>query len=384
MPIVNEKYENFWNRVIVDNQFGKNFKIDQRKSICHLHLPKIIKNDKFGHLIYKKGDYIRNQYEIICTLGEGTFGKVALVSDKIRRHDAPQTQALKIVKNIEKYREAAKLEINVLKMIKKLDTKQKSNCVNLIDWFDYQGHICISFEVLGSSVFDFLKNNNYQSFPLEQIKSISHQLLKACKFLHENHITHTDLKPENMLFIDSSFVTLYDKSTSKRYMKVKKTAIKLIDFGSATFDHEHHSSLISTRHYRALEVILNNGWFQSCDIWSIGAILFELYRGFTLFQTHDDKEHLAMMQRILGPIPSNLLNKSKVYFLNDGKLIYENNSPLIQYVHKQCKPLKDYMLARSEQHLLLFDLIALLLNYDPNQRITSKAGLDHSFFMEMS
>jgi CDC-like kinase len=65
---------------------------------------------------------------------------------------------------------------------------------------------------------------------------------------------------------------------------VKRTEIKLIDFGSATFDWEHHSTIVSTRHYRAPEVILELGWSQPCDVWSIGCILFELYLGFTLFQ----------------------------------------------------------------------------------------------------
>jgi CDC-like kinase len=45
------------------------------------------------------------------------------------------------------------------------------------------------------------------------------------------------------------------------------------------------------------------GWAQPCDVWSVGCILFELYLGVTLFQTHDNREHLAMMERILGPIP---------------------------------------------------------------------------------
>jgi serine/threonine protein kinase len=45
------------------------------------------------------------------------------------------------------------------------------------------------------------------------------------------------------------------------------------------------------------------GWTQPCDVWSVGCILFELYLGVTLFQTHDNREHLAMMERILGPIP---------------------------------------------------------------------------------
>lgn len=45
------------------------------------------------------------------------------------------------------------------------------------------------------------------------------------------------------------------------------------------------------------------GWSQPCDVWSIGCIMFELHLGITLFQTHDNREHLAMMERILGPVP---------------------------------------------------------------------------------
>ena len=37
---------------------------------------------------------------------------------------------------------------------------------------------------------------------------------------------------------------------------VKSSDMRLIDFGSATFDHEHHSTVVSTRHYRAPEVVL--------------------------------------------------------------------------------------------------------------------------------
>lgn len=37
---------------------------------------------------------------------------------------------------------------------------------------------------------------------------------------------------------------------------VKNSDTRLIDFGSATFDDEHHSTIVSTRHYRAPEVIL--------------------------------------------------------------------------------------------------------------------------------
>lgn len=48
---------------------------------------------------------------------------------------------------------------------------------------------------------------------------------------------------------------------------IKDTEVRLIDFGSATFDDEHHSTVVSTRHYRAPEVILGNNYFFSfCDL----------------------------------------------------------------------------------------------------------------------
>lgn len=102
--------------------------------------------------------------------------------------------------------------------------------------------------------------------------------------------------------------------------RLKSTHIKLIDFGSATFDHEHHSTIVSTRHYRAPEVILELGWSQPCDVWSVGCILFELYLGITLFQTHDNREHLAMMERILGPIPYRMARKTKYLVLSAQSL----------------------------------------------------------------
>ena len=41
---------------------------------------------------------------------------------------------------------------------------------------------------------------------------------------------------------------------SKRILKA--TEIRLIDFGSATFETEYHSTVVCTRHYRAPEIIL--------------------------------------------------------------------------------------------------------------------------------
>ncbi len=120
---------------------------------------------------------------------------------------------------------------------------------------------------------------------------------------------------------------------------MKNTEVRLIDFGSATFDWEHHSKVVSTRHYRAPEVILELGWAQPCDVWSVGCIMFELYLGFTLFQTHDNREHLAMMEKILGIIPERLSRRSRTKYFSGGRLLWDESSSAGKYVRDNCKPL---------------------------------------------
>ncbi|KAI4489774.1 hypothetical protein M0804_003956 [Polistes exclamans] len=338
--------------------------------------PPSVEDDEDGHLVYQSGDILANRYKVLATLGEGTFGKVVKVKDLQMDH----VMALKIIKNVEKYREAAKLEINALEKIAAKDPEGHHLCVKMLDWFNYHGHMCIAFEMLGLSVFDFLRDNNYQPYPLEHVRHMGYQLCYAVKFLHDNKLTHTDLKPENILFVDSDYDSTYNNKKRKDVRRVKRTDIRLIDFGSATFDHEHHSTIVSTRHYRAPEVILELGWNQPCDVWSIGCILFELYLGITLFQTHDNREHLAMMERILGTIPHRMARKTKTKYFYYGKLDWDDKSSAGRYVRDNCKPLYRYLLSDDEEHRQLFDLIKRMLEYEPSIRIALKDALQHPFF----
>jgi CDC-like kinase len=79
----------------------------------------VIEDDDEGHLIYTPGDVIQNRYQIMEVLGEGTFGKVVRTIDMCKN----RIVALKIIKNVKKYRDAARLEINVLSKILKYDPK---------------------------------------------------------------------------------------------------------------------------------------------------------------------------------------------------------------------------------------------------------------------
>ncbi|KFO65378.1 Dual specificity protein kinase CLK3, partial [Corvus brachyrhynchos] len=341
-----------------------------------------VEDDKEGHLVCRIGDWLQERYEIVGSLGEGTFGKVVECVDHAR---GKSQVALKIIKNVGKYREAARLEINVLKKIKEKDKENKFLCVLMSDWFNFHGHMCIAFELLGKNTFEFLKENNFQPYPLPQIRHMAYQLCHALRFLHDNQLTHTDLKPENILFVNSDFDTLYNENKSCEEKSIRNTSIRVADFGSATFDHEHHTTIVATRHYRPPEVILELGWAQPCDVWSTGCILFEYYRGFTPFQTHENREHLVMMEKILGPLPSHMVHKTrKQKYFHNGNLVWDENTSDGRYVQENCKPLRTYMLHDSLEHAQLFDLMRRMLEFDPSQRITFSEALLHPFFAGLS
>ncbi|KAK0134666.1 Dual specificity protein kinase CLK4 [Merluccius polli] len=334
-------------------------------------------DDEEGHLVYDAGLLLNERYEVVSTLGEGAFGKVVECLDRNKN----ERVALKIVKNIERFREAAQSEIAVLGEINSLDEDHTFACVRMLDWFDHHGHICIVFELLGLSTFDYLRENDFLPFTVEQIRHMAFQIFRAVCFLHRNKVTHTDLKPENILFVRSDCDVEYNDRLKRDEKTLRSLDVKVVDFGNATFERDHHPSLVSTRHYRAPEVILDLGWNQACDVWSLGCILMEFYLGLTLFQTHDSKEHLAMMERVLGPIPPSLLNKTrKRRYVDRERLDWDEHSSSGRYVRKHCKPLKQYMQSKSPEHQQLFELIGSMLEYDVCQRITMEEALWHPFF----
>merc|ERR1711962_431947 len=104
------------------------------------------------------------------------------------------------------------------------------------------------------------------------------------------------------------------------------------------------------------------GWSQPCDVWSVGCIMFELYLGFTLFQTHDNREHLAMMEKILGPIPERIIRRTKTKFFNGTHLVWDEDSSAGKYVRDNCKTLQKYRMDEALRHPF-FDSIP------PHQRI---------------
>ncbi|KAH8902578.1 kinase-like protein [Coniochaeta sp. PMI_546] len=358
-------------------------------------------DDDDGHYIVVPGADLTDRYQMDKLLGQGTFGKVVKAVDRRR---ANECVAIKIIRSVQKYRDASKIELRVLRTLQANDEKNRNRCIHLRDCFDYRGHICIVMDLLGQSVFDFLKGNNFVPFPNSQIQNFARQLFTSVAFLHDLQLIHTDLKPENILLCHNDYQTFtYNRKIPSSSATVSRqanqrrvlldTEIRLIDFGSATFQDEYHSSVVSTRHYRAPEIILGLGWSFPCDIWSIGCILVEFFTGDALFQTHENLEHLAMMEAVVDSrIDTQLVSQVNRMTRNGGnpaskyfkrlKLDYPqaDTTRASRRFVKAMKRLDD-IIPKSTPFLEQFlDLLHKIFVYDPVRRITAKEALKHPWF----
>jgi len=269
-----------------------------------------IVRDHEGHIRTSYLKEITSRFPVRNLLGKGTFGKVVEAFD--RKYN--EMVAIKVVRNVKRYREDAQYEIKVLEKVRHHELSSK-----LLKWFDFHGHICIVFERLGESLLNVIDEID-RGLDLRSVRSIARQLFKALAYYHnEAKFVHTDLKLENVLLANPN-------AKVDRNGHVDDPSIKIIDFGGATFDSERKSTIINTRQYRAPEVILEMGWSFPSDIWSVGCIVFEIITGELLFDTHADREHLHLMERRLDHFSPSFVSAIRDSHLRSQFIVTEGST----------------------------------------------------------
>jgi serine/threonine protein kinase len=135
--------------------------------------------------------------------------------------------------------------------------------------------------VNGKTLFHTLRQ--HKPLPEAEAMAISARICEALEYLHGRGIIHRDLKPENVMLCDDG-------------------SIRLMDFGIAWGPHTRRLTFAGfapgTPHYMAPERIEGKRGDSRTDIYSMGAMLYEMLTGKIAF---DDQDITVIMEtRVTG------------------------------------------------------------------------------------
>uniref|UniRef100_A0A8C6Q4I2 Protein kinase domain-containing protein n=1 Tax=Nothobranchius furzeri TaxID=105023 RepID=A0A8C6Q4I2_NOTFU len=222
-------------------------------------------------------------------IGSGSFGTVV----KCAKEGTDEMVAIKVFSK--KKLCYAKEEVIVHNQLSVLDP-DKHNLIRFIDSFAFEESFCLVFELLYLSLADLLEQPDYERLSFSYIRPIANQMLVALQALKSIGITHTDVKPDNIMLV---------------HQNPQSVRVKLIDFGMARKTAElSDDSLMQADGYRAPEVILGLPRDEGIDMWGLGCTLAFLYAGQQLF-SENDYDAMRCIARCIGLPDTNMLENGK-------------------------------------------------------------------------
>ena len=262
-------------------------------------------------------------------LGKGSFGEVYLTkmqgenkyyaTKKYEREKIENSGAMKYLKN----------EISILKGL------NHPNIVKFIDIKKTKKHYYIIMEYCnGGELADSLEKYQLKygkPFKEDLVQYFMRQIISAFKHIHNKNIMHRDIKLQNILLH-------YDNEKDKKDFNLMKAKVKIIDFGFACKIQKDTLQFTAIGNPINMDPLilkkLNSngkkarqlGYDQKADIWSIGAICYEMLIGRAAFDAEDMDELVNKIESGKYKVPTNL-SKEVVSFLN-GMLQYDSKTRL--------------------------------------------------------
>ena len=217
-------------------------------------------------------------------IGKGSYGKIYLAFDKKQEKKV----ALKIINknflDILNKTEEAFIEQYMLKIC-----NENKNIINLLGCFTTKEKLIFVLDYYKNGNFeDYLKNIQTENGLLsyETAKFYLAEILNILKYLQKNNISHLDLKPNNFLLDSRLHLKLIDFSTAK--IQNKKFNLKTKKFELNQEKKINLNNFIGTPQYCSPEILNNNVQnFFTCDIWSFGIIMYELFHNKTPFDNYN-------------------------------------------------------------------------------------------------
>ncbi len=203
------------------------------------------------------------KYEYIRLLGKGGFAEVYLAKDRMLDRDV----AIKIL--LSQYSEDEEIKERFIREARLYAKLEHKNVIPVYDTGIINGNAFIVMKYIeGQSLKDLIKRE--KEIPYGEIKKIIRDLSEALNYIHENGIVHRDIKPANILI---------ENRTGKYF---------IADFGIARSESSNTLTqtglIIGTPHYLSPEQIKGKKTDNRSDIYSFGAMLYELVSGQPIFQ----------------------------------------------------------------------------------------------------
>ncbi|CAD5224115.1 unnamed protein product [Bursaphelenchus okinawaensis] len=253
-----------------------------------------------GHLgVQIQSEYQFSQlYQIFADemLGSGQFGIVyGGIHRKTGKHVAVKLiDKLKFPSNKEA---ALRTEVEILQKVK------HPSVVEFQQMLETPDRIFVVMEKLKGDMLEMILSSERGRLSERITQFLTHQILVALRYLHNQNIVHCDLKPENILLTsDSDF-----------------TQVKLCDFGFARIigERSFRRSVVGTPAYLAPEVLRNKGFNRSLDMWSVGVIVYVSLSGtFPFNEDEDINDQIQNAEFMYPPNPWNEISSNAIEFIN--------------------------------------------------------------------
>lgn len=303
-------------------------------------------------------------YVVLEHIGEGSFGKVYKVLlcaslqrlfttfSKARRKNTGFTVAMKF---ISKHGKSDKDIKNLRQEIGILRDLHHENIILMFDAFETDREFCVVTEYAQGELFDILQDD--QRLPEQTVQQIAKQLVKALHYLHSNRIIHRDMKPQNVLIGSNG-------------------RIKLCDFGFARAMSANTvvlTSIKGTPLYMSPELVKEQPYDASSDLWSLGVILYELYVGQPPFYTNSIYSLINHIVKDPVKYPTDISKDFKSFLQG---LLQKNPSKRLNWPHLLDHPFvreTDIDREKLRKEKLLYQTLGIA---EPRERLENIIGSD--------
>jgi serine/threonine protein kinase len=287
-----------------------------------------------------------NRYEILCRLGDGSFGEV-MKAKSLKTNG--EIVAIKKMKTFFPTWEEC-LQLRELKSLKVL---RHENIIQLKEVIRDKEELYFVFEYMKSSLFKLIHESftNGKHLQENQIRSIMYQLFSGLAHMHKHGFFHRDIKPENLL--------------------VQDEILKIADLGQAREIRSRppFTDYVSTRWYRSPELLLRSTMYNSpIDMWACGCIMAELFLQSPLFPGTSEADQMCRICKVLGT-PTKENWPEGINMVNQ----------MVQFKFPKCAAVHLTSVIPTASKAAL-QLISELLVYDPSRRLTASQALQHRYF----